>query len=95
MEDDVLKLIGNLMNSGSTKSKRVTRNLLATKTYGMATDVDMAIAIGTPRKLIATQYSIPVATFVVCIDKVSLYKYLVKFGSANKKRFMIHFMDLR
>ena len=43
---------GNLIYWSLTKSKRVTRSVLASEIYGMVGGVDIAIAIGTTLKMI-------------------------------------------
>ena len=43
---------GNLIHYSSTKSKQVTRNVLASKIYSMVGGVDIAIAINTTIKII-------------------------------------------
>ena len=40
---------GNMIRWSSTKTKRVTRSVLASEIYGMVAGVDMAIAIGSTR----------------------------------------------
>jgi hypothetical protein len=47
--------LGNLIHYSSTKSKRVTRSVLASEIYGMVGVVDMAIAINTTIKMITEQ----------------------------------------
>ena len=43
-ENNSFELIGNILHYSSTKSKRVTRSVLASKIYGMVSGVDMAYA---------------------------------------------------
>ena len=45
----------NLIHYSSTKSKRVTRSVLASEIYGMVKGVDMAIVINTTIKMIIKQ----------------------------------------
>lgn len=51
-KDNSFKIRGNLIYYSSTKSKRVTRSVLALEVYGIVRGVDMAIAIGTTIKMI-------------------------------------------
>ena len=86
---------GNLIHWSSTKSKRVTRSVLASEIYGMVSGVDMAIAIGTTLKLITDRLAIPMIPLIVCTDSYSLYECLVKLGTTKEKRLMIDIMALR
>ena len=45
---------GNLIYYSSTKSKRVTRSVLASKIYGMVGGIDMAIIINTMIRMITS-----------------------------------------
>ena len=95
MKDDIFTITGNIIHWSSTKSKRVTRSVLAAEIYGMVAGVDMAIAIGTTLEMITTQLSIPTIPIIVCTDSFSLYECLVKLGSTKEKRLMIDIMALR
>ena len=86
---------GNLIHYSSTKSKRVTRSVLASEIYGMVGGVDMAIAINTTIKMITEQLDLPQTPTVVCTDSYSLYECLVKLGTTKEKRLMIDIMALR
>jgi hypothetical protein len=86
---------GNLIHYSSTKSKRVTRSVLASKIYGMVKGVDMAIAINTTIKMINEQLGFPQTPIVVCTDSYSLYECLVKLGTTEEKRLMVDIMALR
>ena len=48
--NEEFEIKGNLIHYSSTKSKRVTRSVLASEIYGMVGGVDMAIAINTMLK---------------------------------------------
>ena len=95
MKDDIFTITGNIIHWSSTKSKRVTRSVLAAEIYGMVAGVDMAIAIGTTLEMITTQLSIPTIPIIVCTDSFSLYECLVKLGSTKEKRLIIDIMALR
>ena len=45
---------GNLIHYSSTKSKRVTRSVLASKIYGMVGGINMAIMINTTIRMITS-----------------------------------------
>ena len=93
--NEEFELIGNLIHWSSTKSKRVTRSVLASEIYGMVGGVDMAIAIGTTVKMITDQLGLPKISTIVCTDSYSLYECLVKLGTTKEKRLMIDIMALR
>jgi hypothetical protein len=86
---------GNLIHWSSTKSKRVTRSVLASEIYGMVSGVDMAIALGTTIKLITDRLELPAIPIIACTDSYSLYECLVKLGTTKEKRLMIDIMALR
>src|SRR5271170_3478150 len=65
---DEFTLKGNMIHWSSTKSKRVTRSVLASEIYGMVGGVDMSFAINTTLKLIMDQLDIPAIPTVVCTD---------------------------
>jgi hypothetical protein len=92
---DEFTIRGNLIHWSSTKSKRVTRSVLASEIYGMVAGVDMAYAIGSTLKLITTQLELPDIVTIVCTDSYSLYECLVKLGTTKEKRLMIDIMALR
>ncbi|EED18954.1 hypothetical protein TSTA_126620 [Talaromyces stipitatus ATCC 10500] len=92
---DEFEITGNLTHYSSTKSKRVTRSVLASEIYGMVGGVDMAISIGTTINMITRQLDLPNVPIVVCTDSYSLYECLVKLGTTKEKRLMIDIMALR
>ena len=94
-EENSFKIQGNLVHWSSTKSKRVTRSVLASEIYGMVSGVDIAIAIKTTLDKITARLEIPQIPIVVCTDSYSLYKCLVKLGTTKEKRLMIDIMALR
>ena len=86
---------GNLIHHSSTKSKRVTRSVLASEIYSMVAGVDMAYALATTIQLITDHLDLPRIPTVVCTDSYSLYECLVKLGTTKEKRLMIDIMALR
>ncbi|KAM4067897.1 polyprotein [Hirsutella rhossiliensis] len=86
---------GNVLHWSSTKSKRVTRSVLASEIYGMVNGFDMAIVIATTLQAIVKQLDLPPTPLIVCTDSYSLYECLVKLGTTKEKRLMIDIMALR
>jgi hypothetical protein len=82
----------NILHWSSTKCKRVTRSILASELYSMAHGFDIGAAIKTTVRNILQLTDLPV---VLCTDSKSLYKCLVKLGTAHEKRLMIDIMCLR
>ncbi len=85
---------GNLIYYSSTKSKRVTRSVLASKIYSIVGGVDMAIAINTTIKMITKQLGFSYTLIIIYTDLYSLYKCLVKLGTTKEKRLIIDIMAL-
>jgi len=94
-EENSFLLRGNLVHWSSTKSKRVTRSVLASEIYGMVSGVDMSIVIKTTLDKITEQLNLPQVQIIVCTDSYSLYECLVKLGTTKEKRLMIDIMALR
>lgn len=88
-------LHGNLIHWSCTKSKRVTRSVLASEIYAMVSGVDMAIVLRTTLNAILEQVGMPSIPLIVCTDSYSLYECLVKLGTTKEKRLMIDIMALR
>ncbi|KAI0994537.1 hypothetical protein K3495_g13646 [Podosphaera aphanis] len=87
--DKFFEITGNLVHYSSTKSKRVTRSVLASEVYGMVAGVDMAISINTTITKILEQLNMENLPSIVCTDSFSLYDCLVKLGTTREKRLMI------
>ncbi|KDN61365.1 putative conserved hypothetical protein [Colletotrichum sublineola] len=79
----------------STKSKRVTRSVLASELYGMVAGADMAYAISTTIAVITNKLDFPTIPTVACTDSYSLYECLVTLGTTQEKWLMIDIMALR
>ncbi|KAK6225103.1 aurora kinase 2 splicing, partial [Colletotrichum tabaci] len=93
--DDAFKLTGNVVHYSSTKSKRVTRSVLASEIYGMVAGVDMAYAILSTLAMITKKLNLPIIPTIACTDSYSLCECLVKLGTTQEKRQMIDIMALR
>ncbi len=92
---DEFTITGNIVHFSSTKSKRVTRSVLASEVYGMVAGVDMAYALSSTLNLITARLDLPPIPTVICTDSYSLYECLVKLGTTKEKRLMIDIMALR
>ncbi|KAL0939801.1 uncharacterized protein CTRU02_206411 [Colletotrichum truncatum] len=90
--DGQFTLTGSIVHYSSTKSKRVTRSVLASEIYGMVAGVDLPYALATTLHTITDRLGLPTA---VCTDSYSLYECLVKLGTTKEKRLMIDIMALR
>lgn len=93
--DEEFEIKGNLLHYSSTKSKRVTRSVLASEIYSMVGGVDMAISINDTFKLIMEQLDFSAIPTIVCTDSYSLYECLVKLDTTKEKRLMIDIMAIR
>jgi hypothetical protein len=92
MDEFIIK--GNLIHYSLTKSKRVTRSILASEIYGIVGGINMAITINTTIRMITSQLELPPTAITVCTDSYSLYEYLVKLGTTKEKCLMINIMAL-
>jgi len=91
----MFKIKRNLIYYSLTKSKRVTRSVLALEIYSIVGGVNIAIAINTTIKMITKQLGFIYTLIIVCTNLYSLYKCLVKLGTTKEKRLMIDIMALR
>src|SRR6266536_4314074 len=94
-KNDEFIIKGHLIYYSSTKSKRVTRSILASKNYSIVGGVDMAITINITIKIITKQLGFSYTLIIICTDLYSLYECLVKLGTTKEKRLMIDIMTLR
>ncbi|KAF6807096.1 hypothetical protein CPLU01_15834 [Colletotrichum plurivorum] len=94
-DNGTFEIFGNIIHFSSTKSKRVTRSVLASEVYGMVAGVDMAYAISSTLAMITQRLGTPSVPTIACTDSYSLYECLVKLGTTKEKRLMIDIMALR
>ncbi|KAK2005367.1 hypothetical protein LZ32DRAFT_642395 [Colletotrichum eremochloae] len=94
-DEGVFTVTGNVVHFSSTKSKRVTRSVLASEVYGMVAGADMAYAISSTLAMITDKLKTPSIPTIACTDSYSLYECLVKLGTTQEKRLMIDIMALR
>ncbi|KAK1914047.1 hypothetical protein P3342_007293 [Pyrenophora teres f. teres] len=93
--DNTFSIHGNMIHYSSTKCKRVTRSVLASKIYSIVNSFDIGIAIATTLRMITERLGISAIPLIVCTDSYSLYECLVKLGTTKEKRLMIDIMALR
>jgi len=86
---------GNFIYWSLTKSKCITRSVLASEIYGMVSGVNIAIIIRTTLKIIIDQLKLPAIPIIMCTDSYSLYKCLVKLGTIKEKRLIINIIALQ
>jgi hypothetical protein len=91
---DKFTIKGNLIHYSSTKSKRVTRSILASKIYGIVGGINIAITINTTIRIITSQLELPPTAITICTNSYSLYKCLVKLRTTKEKRLIINIMAL-
>ncbi|TVY50676.1 hypothetical protein LCER1_G007609 [Lachnellula cervina] len=72
----------------STKSKRITRSVLALEIYGMVRGINILY-------IIAIIIDIPPILTIVYTDLYLLYKCLIKLGTTKEKRLIINIIALR
>ena len=92
-QDSILR--GNLIHWSSTKSKRITRSVLAAKIHGMTAGADIVYIITSTINLILQRLQLKPIPIVICTDSFSLYECIVKLGLIKEKRLMIDIMALR
>ena len=81
----------NIIYQSSTKCKRVTRSVLASKLYRIAHGFNIRASI---KSIIDKVLRIDLP-LILCTDSKSLYECLVKLGITQEKRLMIDIMCLR
>ena len=85
---------GNLIYYSSTKSKRVTRSVLASKIYSIVGGINIAITINIIIKIITKQLGFLHTLIIICTNLYLLYKCLVKLSTTKEKRLMINIIAL-
>ena len=86
---------GNIIYWSLIKCKRITRSVLALELYSIVGGVDLAVTIIITLRIVTERLRLPIIPLVVCTDLYSLYKYLVKLGTTNKKRLIVDVLALR
>jgi hypothetical protein len=89
------ELIRNIIYWSSVKCKRVIRNILALKIYGMVNGVDVGMALLTILQMIITQFDLLEIPIMIYTNSFLLYECLIKLGITQEKRLMIDIMALR
>ena len=84
-----------MIHWSTTKCKRVTRSVLASKIHGMVSGFNLDIAIKATLRMVTGRMNIPSIPLVICTNSYSLCECLVKLGTTNEKRLMIDIMHLR
>ena len=85
---------GNLIYYSSTKSKRVTKSILASKIYRMVGGINIAITINITIKIITKQLGFSDTLIIIYINLYLLYKCLVKLSTTKEKYLIINIMVL-
>lgn len=88
------KICGNLIKWSSTKSKRVTRLMLAAEIYGMVSSIDMRYVIPGTINMIMDQLNLPAVPLIIYTDSCSLYECIVKLETTKEKHLRIDIMAL-
>jgi hypothetical protein len=88
-------LTGNIMYWSSMECKRIIRNTLASKIYGMVNKVNIGIAFATTLEMIITRFNQPEIPLIICINSYFLYECLIKLGITQKRRLIIDILALR
>ena len=91
---DKFVIKGNLIYYSSTKSKRVTRSVLASEIYSIVGGVDIAITINITIKIITKQLGFSHTLIIICTNLYLLYKCLVKLSTTKEKRLIINIIAL-
>ena len=87
-------IYGNLIHWSLTKSKCVTRSILASEIYRMVGGVNTAIVIGITLKIITDQLKLPIIPIIIYTNLYSLYKCLVKLSTIKEKCLIIDIIAL-
>ena len=88
-------LTGNIIYTNLIKCKRVTCAVLASELYVIVAKVDILIALSSTINIIINKLGIKQLLTVICINSLSLYKYIVKLGITKEKRLIIDIMSIR
>jgi hypothetical protein len=78
-----------------TKSKRVTRSVLASEIYNIVIRTDISFAISFTLKIIIKQLKLLAIPKIVYTNSFLLYKCLVKLSTTKEKRLIIDIIAIR
>ena len=87
-------LVKHVIYYSSTKSKRVTRSVLASEIHSIVGGINIAIAINTIIKIITKQLGFLHTLIIICTNLYLLYKYLVKLSTTKEKHLIINIIAL-
>jgi hypothetical protein len=88
------KIRSNILYWFSIKYKKVTRSILVSEIYGMASGFNSAAVVFAMFYLIINQLELFRIPLVVCTNLYSLYECLVKLGTTKEKRLMVDILAL-
>lgn len=86
---------GNTIYLFSTKCRRVTRNVLASKIYGMVNGFDLRFVIKQTFNIIYKRIDLPKISLILCTDSYLLYQCLVQLGTTSEKWLIINIIALK
>ena len=92
--DNKFTIHENLIYWSLTKSKRVTRIILASEIYSMIAGIDISFTINSIFKIIIEQLNLSAIPTIICTDLFLLYKYLIKLSTTKEKHFMINIIAI-
>jgi hypothetical protein len=95
IKNDEFTINGNLIYWNSTKSKKIIKNVLILKIYGMVGGINILFVINFTLTIIIKQLRLLIILIIVYTDFYSLYECLVKLKIIKKKRLIIDIMTIR
>jgi hypothetical protein len=93
--DDVFNIRNNIIHWSSTKYKKVTRSVLASKIYSLVGGFDLVYVLADTLRIITSRMKLPIIFLIIYTDSYSLYECLVKLGTTTKKRLIIDIISLK
>jgi hypothetical protein len=86
---------GNLINTSSTKYKRITWSSLTSKICRIIDNLDLIYIIAATLKIITDQRNLPEIPIILYTDSKSLYKYVMKLRITKEKHLIINIIAIR